>query len=371
MQATDFKSLSWLQSAHDQVLAQGQRLHHALLLQGGKGVGLPELALGLAQTLLCERPSAAGACGVCESCHLFASGNHPDLHIIVPSVKDSDDAASPAEEGAAPEVVWPSSHTPEITARGEIKVESIRQLISASTLGTTRGGRRVVVLYPAEALNAVSANALLKTLEEPPPGMLLLLATSEPGRLLPTIRSRCQVVNVPTPAANAPDVLAWLAGQGVQDAAAWLALARGAPYAALNLAAQAETLGITERLAAWCTPEDSRFWSSGNLKKGEIRAWLEWYYRFAAHCAELAAGGTKVTAWMGVSAAQWQAAAQRLSPAGWHKLLAAITRSLRAAEHPLAPALVTDSLLVHYSDLLAAEQGTQPARSAHHSVGRR
>ena len=67
---------------------------------------------------------------------------------------------------------------------------------------------------------------------------------------------------------------------------------------------------------------------------------------------------------LGVPAAQWQAAARRLSPAGWHKLLAAVTRALRAAEHPLAPALVTDSLLVQYSDLIAAEQGAAPDRSA-------
>jgi DNA polymerase-3 subunit delta' len=364
MQAPDLKQLSWLFEAHDQVLAQGQRLHHALLLQGGRGVGLPELALGLAQSLLCERPTARGACGHCESCLLFASGNHPDLHIILPSVKDAEDGTAAQEEGAAPEVVWPSSHTPEIAARGEIKVESIRQLIGASTLGTTRGGRRIALLYPAEALNPVSANALLKTLEEPPPGMMLLLATSEPGRLLPTIRSRCQVVNVPTPPADSPAVLAWLTAQGVQDAPAWLRLARGAPYAALNLAAQAETLGITDRLAAWCAPDDTRFWSSGNLKKGEIRAWLEWYYRFAAHCAELASGAAQAATWLGVPAAQWQAAARRLSPAGWHKLLAAVTRALRAAEHPLAPALVTDSLLVQYSDLIAAEQGAAPDRSA-------
>jgi DNA polymerase-3 subunit delta' len=98
----------------------------------------------------------------------------------------------------------------------------------------------VALVHPAEDMNANAANALLKGLEEPPAGAVFLLVSHRPARLLPTIRSRCVAVPVAIPPRDA--ALEWLSGQGVKDAARWLAYAGGAPLLALDYAAQADTL---------------------------------------------------------------------------------------------------------------------------------
>jgi DNA polymerase-3 subunit delta' len=128
------------------------------------------------------------------------------------------------------------------TASKEIKIEQIRSLADFMNISTHRQGLRVVVLYPAEALNMPASNALLKTLEEPPPGTVFLLASNGLDRLLPTILSRCRKFALPMP--DHAEALAWLQAQGVQDADGWLREQGGAPLAAL---AQAET-GSREEL---------------------------------------------------------------------------------------------------------------------------
>lgn len=113
----------------------------------------------------------------------------------------------------------------------EIKIEQIRQLADFMNISTHRQGLRVVVLYPAEALNMPASNALLKTLEEPPPGTVFLLSSNSLDRLLPTILSRCRKFALPMPGHD--EALAWLKAQGVADADSWLREQGGAPLAAL------------------------------------------------------------------------------------------------------------------------------------------
>lgn len=183
------------------------RLPHALLLQGPAGVGKHDFALRLAAALLCAQPNAeTAACGQCHSCRLLAAGTHPDLTQVVP----------------------------EEDRRG-IVIDQIRGLGAYLALRPHTAARKVAILSPADSMNLNAANSLLKILEEPPLGSVLLLVASQPARLPATIRSRCQRLTFPVPGRAL--ALDWLKGrEGGEVAAQLVDEAGGAPLQALALA---------------------------------------------------------------------------------------------------------------------------------------
>jgi DNA polymerase-3 subunit delta' len=202
-------------------------LPHAILLRGRSGLGKTDLAARFAEWLLCEahpRPADAG-CGRCPACNWFAQGNHPDFRCVEPEAL----ADSPTGEGDAPGEATAGSRTTAKPSR-QIKVDQIRALADFLAVGTHRAGVRVALIRPAEAMNTSTANALLKALEEPPPRTLFLLVSSQPARLLPTIRSRCQAIDVAAPTSE--EALAWLRAQGVTAPEEALAYTGQAPLAA-------------------------------------------------------------------------------------------------------------------------------------------
>lgn len=214
---------------------------HALLLHGAAGIGKKSLALDLARAALCESPTADGhACGLCAGCALTAAGSHPDLRIVVPdtmaqwrgAAADDDEADLDAIDDIDPEpAAEPGGGGKGKKISREIRIEQVRALADFMSTSTHRGGLRVVMLAPAELLNAASANSLLKMLEEPPPASLFVLVTDALDDVLPTIRSRCVLVRVAAPAPE--QALAWLRAQDVAQADDVLAAAGGAPLAAL------------------------------------------------------------------------------------------------------------------------------------------
>jgi DNA polymerase-3 subunit delta' len=216
--------------------ARRAQLPHSLLLIGQKGLGKFDLARQFAASLLCEQPQTDGlACGKCLACNWYAQGNHPDFRLLQPDAM-SDEVE--VEEGKKK----PSQ---------QITIDQVRGLDEFMNVGTHRGGLRIVIVNPTEAMNRSTANSLLKTLEEPAPSTLFLMVSSEPMRLLPTIRSRCQVVPVPLP--NMQQAEKVLADAGVTDARRWLALAGGSPGLALELAASGQLSWLEtliKRLAA-------------------------------------------------------------------------------------------------------------------------
>jgi DNA polymerase III subunit delta' len=190
-------------------------LPHALLLIGPEGIGKGAFGWALTARLLCEAPGAEGACGACPSCRWLAAGNHPDFRHIIPEADAAVD-----ESGL---------ETDKKKSR-QIVIDQIRALEDFVFIGSHRNGPRVVLIEPAEAMNVPAANSLLKILEEPPASVYFILISSQWRRLLPTVRSRCRVVNLPRPTLS--QARGWLVEKGGATAEELLALMGGAPLLA-------------------------------------------------------------------------------------------------------------------------------------------
>ncbi len=204
----------------------------ALLLHGQAGIGKVDFARYLAQGLLCETPTIDGQpCHECAACHWFVQGNHPDYRVLCPEniATLSHDAVTAQANSEAQE-----SEKKTRAPSKEIKIEQVRALLDFCALGSHRNGCRVILLYPVEALNTAAANALLKTLEEPPANVVFLLVCTQLAQVLPTIVSRCRRWPMHVPAAA--QALPWLTQQGLEDATGALAQAAGSPLAALAYA---------------------------------------------------------------------------------------------------------------------------------------
>lgn len=228
----------WLQKQRERLLAQRG---HAWLLQGPSGLGQYALGLSLAQAWLCEQPSAQGACGVCESCHLIGSRSHPDLVVLMPETEMLA-RGWPLSEAAQKEV-----DDKKRKPSKEIRVEAMRDMVAFAQRTSARGRGTAVLVYPAERMNTVTANALLKTLEEPAGDTRFVLASESAHQLLPTIRSRCQT-----------HAMAWPSDG---EAIAWLQT--GAREAGLKEVGEAEARGWLQ--AAGGRPEDALVWAQTGL----------------------------------------------------------------------------------------------------------
>lgn len=186
-------------------LATSGKLSHAYLLGGQQGLGKLMLARHFSHWLLCGDQQGDAPCGRCRECQLLAAGTHPDLRIVRP--EDSAD----------------------------IKIDQVRDTIRFVNQTAQRGGYRIVILCPAEAMNVNSANALLKVLEEPGAKTLLLLVSHQPALLLATIRSRCHLLKFSRPSADV--VVPWLEAKNARNSGAeLLRMANGLPLKALHLA---------------------------------------------------------------------------------------------------------------------------------------
>jgi DNA polymerase III subunit delta' len=200
---------SWLGSEMTTLAAayKAGRLPHGLLLHEAPGAGGDWLAKWLASLVFCQNPEQA-PCGKCQGCHRVATAQHPDLVVL-----------QPIEESR------------------QIRIEQIRELSAELALTAHQGSYKVAVITPADTLNRFAANALLKTLEEPPARTLLMLVVTQPSRLPATILSRCQRIRIRAPAR--------------QEAVAWLEASRGPA----DWNAVLDTLGEAPMLAADVDPK--------------------------------------------------------------------------------------------------------------------
>ncbi len=314
----------WIDQQAQALLAQRG---HAWLLHGPSGLGQYTLALALGRAWLCERPTAQGACGECGSCHAVEVRTHADLCVLMP-------------ETVMLELGWPLSEAAqkEIDDKKrkpsrEIRVDAMRDAVEFSQRTSARGRGKAVLVYPAERMNNVTANALLKTLEEPPGDVRFVLASEAAHQLLPTIRSRCLGHTLHWP--EAEDSLAWMAQQGIEVAEARVLLraAGGRPEAALAMAGAGRS---------------ARDWSQlpKALARGDVAALGD---RTPAQAIDvLQKVCHDLLALRAQGAPRFFEAADLPRPASYESLTAwwrELAQAKKTAEHPFNPGLMLEALV--------------------------
>jgi DNA polymerase-3 subunit delta' len=332
----------WHSRAFEALLTRKDRLPHALLLRGREGIGKLAFAEAAARALLCESPQAGGrACGQCAACAWMEQGSHPDFRRLVP---ESVSAPGEAEQGSEKK---PSE---------QIQIGQVREIADFINISSHRGGAKVVLIHPAEALNASAANALLKSLEEPPPRTYFLLVAHRWHQLLPTIRSRCEQIVLAAPShAEARD---WLERQKLRDADLALAQAGGAPLLAVKL--DEDYWRQREALLAAITSPGFDSLSTAELLRETAPAlivgWLQkWAFDLVTH---------KVTGRVRYNPDRADAVA---TTAAQLDLIEALrfqrymVRLQRIVSHPLNTRLFLEQLLLAYAALLRRSAGALAA----------
>ena len=336
------KPLSWHEREFAALFSARAVLPHALLLHGPRGIGKLAFARALAQALLCEAPETEGACGRCTGCTWFEADGHPDYRQVEPDAAGADDDG----DGEADDE-RPASKKKKSTV---IKVDQIRATTDYINISSHRGGPKVIVVHPAEALHVSAANALLKSLEEPPPRTHFLLVSHRPHQLLPTIRSRCRQV-----ALHAPDekaATAWLAAHGMRDPG--LALAHmGAPLLALELNG-AEYWGARAAFMRQITARDIDVLAAadaiGDCPIPDVIAWLQkWSYDLVHFRAT---GRVRYNPDQQDAIARVAAAADPLAMLRFHREMVQLQL---VAQHPLNPRLFVEQLLLDYRNVVEPE----------------
>lgn len=204
-------------------LKQQQHLPHAVMIDTASDQDISDFALYLSMLLLCDDPQEFKPCDRCEACRMMRAGTYADFKLVT---------------------LEPDEKTKKMSKI--IKIDQIRKLIHEVSLTRRYNRLKIAVIYPAEAMNKASANALLKTLEEPAQQVLLILLTHSPGRIPVTLRSRCQSWSIHPPTRD--QALGWLHQHDIDDAtaASYLQYAGGDPVLALNLQQQ-DYAGLVER----------------------------------------------------------------------------------------------------------------------------
>ena len=324
--------LPWQQATAATLLADRERWPHALLLAGRSGVGKRVLALNFARALLCERPqSDGGACGACPSCAYVVAGAHPDLRLLERLEFDDEDRA---------------------VAVDAITVDRIRDLIAFAQLTSHRQGPKLALVCPAEAMNAQAANALLKTLEEPPANMYLILVSHQPGRVPATIVSRCRRLRAPE--ADPATATAWLAKHASEQPERLLAQAGGAPLLALALADPVVQREREVLLAELARPERFSPLALGarleaaarDERKTRLGEALYWLLTWTADLAAVASGGApRFNPERREALSRLSAQVARVPLFRYYQ---ALLRQRALLNHPLQPRLVAEALLFEY-----------------------
>jgi len=325
----------WQHAIAKDVLSRRASWPQGLLLTGARGIGKRTLALNLARALLCETPAADGqACGVCPSCGYVAAGQHPDLSLVEPFKFDDDG---------------------EIKLLDAIPVDRIRALTDWAELTSHRGVAKVAVIEPAHTLGVGAANALLKTLEEPPRSTYFMLVTHQPGRVPPTIRSRCLRLAVPRPSTG--EASAWLADRGVTDAARVLAQADGAPLLALALADPAAQEERAVWLSALAKPASLHAVAlaarvetgARDERKDRLGQVIDWLAGWTSDLARVVSGGTPRR--NPDFADAFSILAATVAPAALFRYHRSLMEQRVLVAHPLSQRLVAETLLFAYRDL--------------------
>jgi DNA polymerase-3 subunit delta' len=317
---------------------------HSLLLFAQKDIGELHFGLELANYLLCESTENK-PCGQCEACHWVRQGNHPDLFIVVPQVLKH---LLPFE--VEDEQVGEDGEDKKQSKF--IRIEQIRKLISSNELGSYRGGKRVVLIYPIEAMQAEAANCLLKTLEEPSNQLHFILMTNQLEKILPTIRSRCHLVPIPRPSLEL--AVNWLQSKLPQEYSDQvleqkLLLHAGSPLkviSSLHEKALDDSI-ITQQLSQF------KLLHSGEIIEllGQyalldiLNSILKWSFDM-----NLVLFGQKPRYFPQLEG-RMKIACSNLNKRSFQQFLASLKDDIRLANHPLFPKVQLDAVLMRYKQL--------------------
>jgi DNA polymerase III subunit delta' len=330
--------LPWHDEVWNRLRGMQYRLPHALLFHGRAGIGKLHLARVLAQSLVCENRSEMGlACAACPACAWFASGNHPDFRLVQPEalapLQDEADTGGGEEEGKKK----PSK---------QIKIEQIRALSDFLNVGAHRNGYRVVLIYPAESMNPGAANALLKSLEEPSPGVIFLLVSHQPSRLPATVRSRCHALALAVPPRELS--LRWLQGQGSMVTPALLAFAGDAPLEAARLPEE-EAQARSRLFDLLSQPASSALKLADSCQRLPPAAVVDWMLKWTY---DLIALSSSAKARYNIDREKALSLLARSMPRLKLLRFYAALSSLKAiCEHPLNTGLFFDDLFIAYKEI--------------------
>lgn len=339
---------SWQIEAWQHLQSMRNKMPHAILLHGAQGIGKSVFAEHLAQSLLCESPAQEGhACGTCPSCLWFVQYSHPDYRRVRPGLLDEEEAQENAEnaENANEESEKKSAKASKAPSK-EIVIDQVRALSNFMNTSTHRNGRRVVVLYPAEALNTAAANAILKSLEEPNPNTVFILMTHRLDKLLPTILSRCHKLSLPMPSQE--QGVAWLQEQNLKDAAMWLAQQGGSPLLALQVAQSDDAKELDDFLQALAKADiEVSLKLADKMQKMEMPRSISWMQRWLYDIFSLKQSG-KVRYYP-----KYQAELGRLAARCNNVSLLAYIDNIKErqliANHPLSAKLFLEDMLLEYT----------------------
>lgn len=341
---------------------------HAVLLRGRKGLGKLAFATALAKSRLCVTPSVEGeACRSCLSCRWFEQGSHPDFRLVEPQalstlstisgtaddIRDDDGADTEArsttrtaadagtESGGAKTGKKPSK---------QISVAQIRELADFINISSHQNGYKIILIHPAETMNPAAANALLKSLEEPPLRTLFILVSHHAQFLLPTIRSRCRQIPMPTP--DPATAIAWLQQQEVKDPETCLASAGYAPLAALEFNDE----NYLERHGAFVKQISTRdnfnpIVLAEEMQKSDLPTVVNWLQKW---CYDLMSFHlTSKIRYHLDRTAVIKSLASGIDPHAMATYLRTLAETQQLASHPLNPRLFLEELLFSYATVLS------------------
>ncbi len=318
-------------------------LPHAMIFHGPEGTGIEHFAELWAQNILCENHTdiAQTACE-CSSCRWFSQHSHPDFRQLTP---ESFEAVSERADNAN------DTDTKKTRVSQKIPIDAIRQLHDFVNITSHRGGEKVILIFPVESMTIEAANALLKMLEEPPEKTFFLLVTAHMKALLPTILSRCGKLAFPLP--NTTESLQWLEKQHVKNAAILLAEQGGAPLFALEAFETASNHQEHQILLDFLLlpQRNTLLKTAEQLQKVPIRQVVLWLQRWGY---DLVSQSQAAQVRYHI---QHQKALQTLALKVHANLLfqfmTVLTSRKKTAEHPLAPRLLLESLLIEYLKLFS------------------
>ena len=333
---------SWQQALWQQLSRKDRLRGHAVLLHGRAGTGKYDFARHWAKSWLCASPDAAqNACGACSSCSWFEQNAHPNFYPVMP---DALSVEAESETGKDADDDKPAKKA----ASQQIGIAQIRKLDDFVYLSGHQQSGKIVMIYPADAMNMASANALLKKLEEPPADVLFIVVAHQLQRLPPTIRSRCQHVAMPVP--DRAVAVAWLKQQSVSDPEIVLAAAGYAPLTALKLAQGESAQQFAQFVQQIARPERLNVLSlASSLQQTSLPVVVGWLQKWCYDLIGYRTAGKVRYCLNDVPAIE--ALSGQLNLIECTRFVRLLNEKQRLAQHPLNPRLFLEDMLIAYAEM--------------------